>query len=135
MTRVGTVELVALDDGRWQWTCPKCRGTTKARDPQLLAAVVLRDHRCFPDAGLPALEEPCPCRSGIVQHPAWARWWETHETQPNFFGEIEAAGLVDLDEPTGVVPEEVPCPECHGSGQRPTAAGRALLDFLARHRL
>lgn len=129
-----TMELVSLDDGRWQWTCPRCSTVLTSRGRDLLAEVAI-DHRCqFTAAGLPNLDEPCPCGGGMVQHPAWARWWETHarDELPANAADLLDTGLLVPGE--AIPPEEVPCPQCHGSGRRPTIPGRVLLDFLARHR-
>lgn len=62
-------------------------------------------------------EQPCPdCQgTGVVQHPAWAAYWQEHHGQSLPTAEADARWFREqgYDYPPD---EEVPCSECGGTG-------------------
>ncbi len=62
-------------------------------------------------------EQPCPdCQgTGVVQHPAWAAYWQEHplEVYPTSREDEQWFREQGYDYPPD---EEVPCSECGGTG-------------------
>jgi hypothetical protein len=75
------------------------------------------------------------CESGRIVHPDWEAWserWPAARLVDMGAHRREASRqLARVEEPQ--VPEEVPCPDCKGSGYVLTSAGEKVLEFMRRH--
>lgn len=70
---------------------------------------------------LPRLVKTCPrCEGcGLISHPAWIYWHERNKDK----NPEEWDSFPD-------VPEEVPCPECHGQGKILTKIGKQVAEVV-----
>mgnify|MGYP001615725577 CR=1 FL=1 len=82
-----------------------------------------------------ALETPCErCHaSGEIWNEAWRLWttaWE--DSGAPFWNETDRETW-ESEHPMPSGSDLEGCPDCDGSGLRPTEAGRSLVAFLRRH--
>jgi hypothetical protein len=64
-------------------------------------------------------EQPCPeCQgTGVVQHPAWAAYWQEHHGESLPTAEADERWFREQGY-SRIPPEELTCEVCHGTGIR-----------------